>query len=185
MPHQLEVEYGLTATELLDAISRRFRLKVALEGAVAQVHLRKKIEALQDKHILLRHEEHDLNDYPDFTIWPSKTNKPLLVECKNARDEDYRSGGILVAYRVEIQKTRAAKSDPSSRYYEIERFHILAVCLGKKTGNWADFLFVNSADLTRHAEYSHKLAVMHRVPLPTSPNIDPWYGNLDELIESL
>ena len=38
MPHHLELKYGLTAQELLDAIDKRFRLKVALEGAVAEVH---------------------------------------------------------------------------------------------------------------------------------------------------
>ena len=32
MSHPLEVEYGLTADELLDAIEKRFRAKVTLEG---------------------------------------------------------------------------------------------------------------------------------------------------------
>ena len=68
MPHQLEVEYGLTVTELLDAISKRFRLKVALEGAVAEVHLRRKIKALQGEGVIVRYEGHDINGYPDFTI---------------------------------------------------------------------------------------------------------------------
>lgn len=185
MPHQLEVEYGLTATELLDAISGRFRLKVALEGAVAEVHLQKKIEALQAAGILIRSEEHDINGYPDFTIWPSKSNQPLLIECKNARDEDYRKGGIPIAYRVETQKTRAAKSDLSSRYYNTDQFDILAVCLGKKTGNWGDFLFIKIGDLAHHTHYTQKLAVMHRVPLPGSSNITPWYQSLDELLASL
>ena len=185
MPHRLEVEYGLTAAELLDAISRRFRLKVALEGAVAEVHLLRKIKALQGEGVIVRYEEHDINGYPDFTIWPSKGNKPLLLECKNVRDEDYRTGGVRVAYRVETQKTRAAKSDPSSRYYDSRYFDILAVCLGKQTGNWGDFLFIKIGDLSRHAKHSEKLAVMHRVPLPGSSNIDPWYQSLDELLASL
>lgn len=185
MPHQLEVEYGLTATELLDAISKRFRLKVALEGAVAEVHLRRKIKALQEEGVIVHYEEHDINGYPDFTIRPSKNNKPLLIECKNVRDEDYRKGGIPIAYRVETQKTRAAKSDPGSRYYGVDKFDILVVCLGKKTGNWSDFLFVKIDDLARHPHYTQKLAVMHRVPLPLSSNIAPWYQSLDELLASL
>lgn len=185
MPHQLEVEYGLTATELLDAISGRFRLKVALEGAVAEVHLRRKIKALHSEGVIVRYEEHDINGYPDFTIRTSKSNKPLLMECKNVRDEDYRKGGIPIAYRVETQKTRAAKSDPSSRYYGVDQFHILAVCSGKKTGNWSDFLFIKIGDLAHHAHYTQKLAVMHRVPFPGSSNITPWYQSLDELLASL
>jgi len=183
MPHPLETEYGLTATELLNAISKRFRLKVALEGAVAEVHLRKKIEKLQESGVLSHSEEHDLNGYPDFTIWPKKSNKPLLIECKNARDEDYRSKGNPTAYRVETQKTRTSKKDPTSRYYGIHQFDILAVCLGKKTGNWSDFLFAKINDLTRHTRYKQKLAVMHRVPLLESSNITPWYKSLNELLE--
>jgi len=147
--------------------------------------LRRKIEALQGEGIIARYEEHDINGYPDFTMWPSRSNKPLLIECKNARDEDYQRGGVPVAHRVETQKTRAAKSDPSSRYYGLDQFDILAVCLGKKTGNWSDFLFIKVDDLSRHGEYPGKLAVMHRVPLPESSDIAPWYRNLGELIASL
>ena len=47
--HDLEVEYGLSKEEILDAISRRFRAKVTLEGAVAEVHLGKHIQALKDR----------------------------------------------------------------------------------------------------------------------------------------
>ncbi len=43
MPHALELKYGLTAQELLDAIDKRFRLKVALDGAVAEVHFERKL----------------------------------------------------------------------------------------------------------------------------------------------
>jgi len=67
-PHPLEIEYGLAAVELLDAVSNRFRLKVALEGAVAEVHLRRQIEALRVGGVIKRHEEHDINGHPDFTI---------------------------------------------------------------------------------------------------------------------
>lgn len=42
MPHPLEIEYALTTDELLDAINRRFRAKVTLEGAVAEVHLERR-----------------------------------------------------------------------------------------------------------------------------------------------
>ncbi len=185
MSHPLEIEYGLSADELLNAVHNRFRLKVALEGAVAEVHLQKKIMALQDRGILAKSEEHDLNGYPDFTIWTRKSNKPLLIECKNVRNTDYRSKGKLACYQVETQKTRAAKSDSSSRYYGMNQFDILAVCLGKKTGNWSDFLFIKINDLTRHSHHTNKLAVMHRVPLVESDDVTPWYKSLGELIGSL
>jgi glutamine amidotransferase len=59
-----------------------------------------------------------------------------LAECKNIREsskeggEAYRVGGTVVGYKVETQKTRAAKGDPTSRYYDVRQFEILGVCVG-------------------------------------------------------
>jgi hypothetical protein len=181
-PHRLEVQYGLAASEILDAIASRFRLKVALEGAIAEVHLQRKIGELERRGFLLRHEEFDLNGFPDFTIWPRRRADPLRIECKNVRGIDYRRGGAVVAFAVEVQKTRAARGDATSRYYEVNYFDILGVCLGKKTGNWDDFLYVKSADLARHRRYPSKLAVMHRVPLPTADTVAPWHRTLEDLL---
>jgi hypothetical protein len=181
--HPLETKYGLSSAELLDAIESRFRLKVAVEGAVAEFQMAKHIERAG-----VRFEMHDLDGQPDFSIWVPGRDKPLLAECKNIREsgkeggEAYRVGGKVVAYKVETQKTRAAKGDPSSRYYGFEQYHILGVCLGKKTGDWSDFLFVRTIDLARHSAHSQKLAVMQRVPLPDAENLLPWYSDLGELL---
>jgi hypothetical protein len=67
-PHPLENTYGLTSIELLDAVNLRFRLKVALEGAVAEVQMEKKIRPLVGS-IVERYETHDLDGHPDFSIW--------------------------------------------------------------------------------------------------------------------
>jgi hypothetical protein len=185
--HALETKYGLTSAELLDAVNSRFRLKVALEGAVAEYQMAKHIEPLVGS-VIERYEAHDLDAYPDFSIWLPGRDKPLLAECKNVREsgkaggEAYRHGGKVVAYKVETQKTRAAKGDPSSRYYGFEQYHILGVCLGKKTGDWSDFLFVRTIDLERHSKHSQKLAVMQRVPLPDDDNLTPWHANLGDLL---
>ncbi|MDZ4657851.1 MAG: hypothetical protein SH868_09780 [Bythopirellula sp.] len=185
--HQLEKKYGLTAAELLDAVNARFRLKVALEGAVAEFHMEKHIRVLAGAH-LERYETHDLDGHPDFSLWLRKGKSCLLAECKNIREsgkeggEGYRSGGKIVAYKIETQKTRAAKSDPTSRLYGIDQFHILGVCLGKKTGNWADFLFARTLDLQRDTKNPHKLAVFQRVPLPGSQDLRPWYDDLGKLL---
>ena len=185
MPHPLEHEYDLTAAELLDAINRRFRAKVTLEGAVAEVHLGKKLRALCDAGTLDRFEEHDSDGYPDYTIWLPGDGSGQLIECKNIRDADeaYRQGGVDVAYKVETQKTRTSNNDPSSRFYNTDHFSVLAVCMGKKTHRWTDFIFIRSRHLMRHARYPHKLAVMHRVPLPGSDFGPPWYSSLTALIE--
>lgn len=185
MEHTLLRQYGLTAPELLDAVNKRFRLKVALEGAVAEVQMEKRIKALVGP-VIERYQAYDIDGHPDFGIWLPGHPEPLLAECKNVRDseEAYRAGGEVVAYKVETQKTRASKGDPTSRFYGVDQFGILGVCLGKKTGRWSDFLFIRAADLTCHTGHSGKLAVFQRVPLPGSA-VAPWYEDLGELLRHI
>jgi hypothetical protein len=174
MEHPLSKQYGLSAGELLDAVNKRFRLKVALEGAVAEVQMEKKIRALLGG-VVERYEAHDLDGHPDFSIWLPNAKKPLLAECKNVRDheEAYREGGKVVAYKVETQKTRASKGDATSRFYGVDQIDILGVCLGKKTGDWSDFVFARAVNLTQHPMHKGKLAVFQRVPLPDSESLAP------------
>jgi hypothetical protein len=87
-----------------------------------------------------------------------------------------------VAYKVETQKTRASKGDATSRFYGVLQFDILGVCLGKKTGNWSDFMFARAADLARHETHRGKLAVFQRVPLPGTGKLSPWYNDLGDLL---
>lgn len=185
MLHPMEREYGLTAHELLDAIGDRFRARVTLEGAVSEVQMEKHIRRLVGT-VIERYESHDLDGHPDFSIWLPGRDRPLTAECKNVRDrtEAYRAGGEIVAYKVETQKTRAARDDYTSRYYDIGQFDILGVCLGKKTGNWSQFLFARTVDLTPHSKHAGKLAVMQRVPLPDAKDVSPWYGDLEEVLKT-
>ena len=81
MEHPLEAKYGLTAYELLDAVNKRFRLKVALEGAVAEVQMAKKIDSLVG-NVIERYEAHDLDGHPDFSIWISGRKKPLRARAR-------------------------------------------------------------------------------------------------------
>jgi hypothetical protein len=189
MAHPLEIAYGLSATEILDAVSKRFRLRAALEGAVAEVQMERKIQALLGS-LIARYEAHDLDGQPDFSIWLPGIDKPLRAECKNIREsskeggEAYREGGKIVAYKVETQKTRASQGDPTSRYYGVDQFDILGVCMGKKTGKWTDLMFAKVADLQRHAKHPTKLAVFQRVPLPTADHLFPWYDDLGKLLST-
>ena len=129
MAHPLEIAYGLSATEILDAVSKRFRLRAALEGAVAEVQMERKIQALLGS-IIAKYEALDLDGQPDFYIWLPGIDKPLRAECKNVREsskeggEAYREGGKIVAYKVETQKTRASKADATSRFYGVDQFEI-------------------------------------------------------------
>jgi len=185
MEHPLEREFGLSAFELLDALKARFRARVTLEEAVAEVQMEKKIRALVGT-VIERFEVYDIDGHPDFGIWLRGSDRRLFAECKNVREnrkgtEAYREGGKVVAYKAETQKTRASKGDPTSRFYGVDQFDILGVCLGKKTGNWADFVFARAVDLARHSDHSGKLAVFQRVPLPGMA-APPWYDDLGELL---
>ncbi|KXK50658.1 MAG: hypothetical protein UZ13_02320 [Chloroflexi bacterium OLB13] len=183
-PIGLRSRYGLSAEELLEALDRRFRAKVTLEGAVAEVQLGKHISAAVDAGAIVRFEEHDQDGYPDYTIWTPDARRVFRVECKNVRDSDeaYRQGGLVVAYKVETQKTRTSQDDPTSRFYGVDQFEILGVCLGKKTRNWSDFVFAYTKNLNRHARHPGKLAVMHRVPLHPSEADGIWHGSLVALL---
>ena len=64
MAHPLETAYGLSATEILDAVAKRFRLRAALEGAVAEVQMERKIQALLGS-LVERYVAHDLDAQPD------------------------------------------------------------------------------------------------------------------------
>ena len=186
MPHRLESEYGLTADELLDALERRFRAKITLEGAVAEVQLEKRVRDLTSSQVIERYEVHDLDGYPDFTLWLPGLPEPFRMEVKNVRNstEAYRQKGQVVGFKVETQKTRTSNEDRSSRFYGVDQFDILAVCLGKKTHNWTQFRFIKTSDFARHGSYDHKLAIMHRVPLPADAHIRPWYDDLADLLLS-
>jgi hypothetical protein len=181
--HPLEIQYGLTADELLDALNKRFRARVTLEGAVAEVQMEKRIRTLA-RTVIDRYEVYDIDGHPDFGLWLPGSDRRLLAECKNVRDTDeaYRQAGEIVAYKVETQKTRASKADPTSRFYGVEQFDILGVCLGKKTGTWTDFMFARTVDLARHETHRGKLAVFQRVPLPGSA-ARPWYDDLGEFLK--
>lgn len=181
MAHALESAYGLNAFQLLDAIQARFRLRAALEGAVAEVQMSQRISTVPVS-VLQRYEAHDRDGHPDFSLWIAGRERPILAECKTVRNEVYRSRGRLAAYKVEVQKTRASQGDSTSRLYDANYFDVLGVCLGKQTGDWRQFLFVRTRDLERHREHHQKLAVMHRVPLLDGQDLRPWYSDLGELI---
>jgi hypothetical protein len=174
MPHILETKYGLTAQELLDAIDRRFRLKVALEGAVAEVHFERKLRIATQEGWLEAYEAHDIDGMHDFTVVPF-AGPPIRVEVKTIRNSSRA--------QVELQKTRAAKGDPSSRYYEFNHFDIVAVCVGRLSGDWSQFRYALVRDLPRHRLHSAKLQVMHGIP--DDPSATPcWYSRLQDVIDA-
>ncbi len=174
MPHALELKYGLTAQELLDAIDRRFRLKVALEGAVAEVHFERKLRVASAEGWLGSYENHDVDGVHDFSV-STLNNQVLRVEVKTIRNG--------VTPKVELQKTRAAKGDPSSRYYDRTHFDVIAVCVGRHTGDWAQFRYALVRELPSHKDHPHKLQVMHKI-LDGAATQPRWFTRFQDVIDA-
>jgi hypothetical protein len=174
MPHPLELKYGLTSQELLDAIDKRFRLKVALEGAVAEVHFERKLLIASREGWLTSFEGHDVDGMHDFTV-VTLTGVTIRVEVKTIRNG--------AKPQVELQKTRAAKGDPSSRYYDRNHFDVVAVCVGRYTGDWAQFRYVLVQQLPNHRSHPNKLHVMH--PIPDEEVGEPrWFSRFQDVIDA-
>jgi hypothetical protein len=175
MPHPLEVKYSLTAQELLDAIERRFRLKVALEGAVAEVHFERKLKVASQEGWLKAYEAHDVDGMHDFTA-VTLDGLAVRVEVKTIRN------GKVV--QVELQKTRAAIGNPGSRYYDVSHFDVVAVCVGRQTEDWSQFRYALVRDLPRHTGYADKLKVMHPIPVDEEA-VPRWYSRFKDVIDAL
>ena len=151
--HVLEHDFDLSSKEILDIIEQRMRLAVAVRGGVAEHHLAKQ---LADDPAIARVDPVD-RDGGDFEVEPHSA-RTVLVECKNASPTRYGDG----AFRVEVQKTRASKGDPASRYYRVDQFDIVAACLFSPTRRW-EFAYRRTDRLRRHSEFPERIAAMQRV----------------------
>lgn len=163
--HILEEQFDLSGREILEIIAGRSRLSVAVRGGVAEHHLERQLRA--DPRIVSV-ARRDRDGEPDFDVDLDSGASPT-IECKNASPETYANGD----FRVEVQKTRASKGDPASRYYKISEFDVVAACLWAATGEWV-FRFARTVDLRRHAEYPDRLAAMQHVD-------DSWAANIHDL----
>jgi hypothetical protein len=159
---------------MLDAIDRRFRLKVALEGAVAEVHFERKLKTAVQEGWLEAFAGHDVDGMHDFTILCAGGRK-MRVEVKTVRNAK--------KLQVEIQKTRAAKGDPSSRFYNHDHFDVIAVCMGRQSGDWSQFRYVLVSQLPRHPKHPEKLSVMNSI-LDGPSSTPRWYSRLKDTIDA-
>jgi hypothetical protein len=79
--------------------------------------------------------------------------RDLTIECKNVLRKPDREGFA----RLDFQRTRAAKSDPCSRYYSPTDFDVVAACLHAVTEKW-EFRFAVPGGLEPHATCPGKLS---------------------------
>lgn len=154
--HLLEEAFHLSSQEILAIIAGRRRLQVAVRGGVAEQHL---VDALSAELGTAAAIEAVDSDGPPDVIVTLASGQSIRVECKNGRVGAYR-GGIG---KVEVQKTRASKGDPASRFYSPDQFDVLAVCLWPDDGGRPTFVFRSSALLDRHETFPDRIAALHAI----------------------
>ena len=138
--HGLAREFDLPERKVLDLISERRMLKMAVRGSVAEEHLvnvLRLIPGVQDCHRL------EDERGPDVAL--RFHGRPLTVECKNSSRERTKEG----LEKIDLQRTRASKADPCSRYYKPTEFDLVAACIHAVTEKW-DFKYALTSDLDPH-----------------------------------
>lgn len=143
-------ELQLSSDEVLEVIARTKRLKMAVRGWVAEEHLRTtlgRVPGVTDCEAL------NADGGPDLRL-RYRDGPPLSIECKNVLRVPNKTKNLP---RIDFQRTRASKSDPCSRYYAPEDFHIVAGCLHAVTESW-EFRYVASVVLDPHQKCIGKLA---------------------------
>lgn len=151
---RLEAEFRLTSAQIMEIISARARLSVAVRGGVAEHHL---LNHLRDDPDVAQANQIDLDGRPDVEVL-TRSGRTVLVECKNVSPKTYASG----APKVEVQKTRSQKNDPAGRFYRPDQFDVVAACLYPVTNQW-EFRFKAASELARHGTHPDRLAVLHAV----------------------
>ncbi|MEY4548740.1 MAG: hypothetical protein RL685_4935 [Pseudomonadota bacterium] len=165
--HPLEELLGLGAAELLDVLAGTTRLLTAVRGRVAEHHLGRQLAKTPGVSSV---ETLDLDGQPDFLI--DYKGKPLRIECKNVATSSKPERPL-----VDFQKTRAAKSDPCSRYYAAKQFEVLAACLHPITKHW-EYRFCLTTALAPHKTCHGKLS--ERVYLDRQG----WSESLDKILRA-
>jgi hypothetical protein len=160
--HELEEAFGLSSFDILDIIGRKSRLAMAMRGGVAEHHLGL---VLDEDPVVRGADEGQQEGPPDFFV-ELVDRRRVTVECKNASPELYADG----TPKVEVQKTRASKGDPTSRFYTPQSFDVVAACMYGPTGAW-NFRFRRSADLVEHPSHSGRIAPLQWIT-------DEWASSL-------
>lgn len=161
--HVLEEQFALTSEQILDIIGGRNRLSVAVRGGVAEHHLERRLREDPDIADVRRLDVDAMHDFDVTTV----TGELLRVECKNASPKLNAAG----EFRVEVQKTRASKSDPASRFYPVDSFDVVAACVFSATGKW-DFWFGRTSQMQRHRTFADRLAPVQVVTSDWVPSLN-------------
>lgn len=146
--HALSEELELSPGKVLDLISNAKRLKMAVRGWVAEEHLVRRLREVEGVSDCERIDEEGSAD----VRLRFEGSSLLYVECKNVLRK--LRGGLP---SVDFQRTRAAKSDPCSRYYSPKDFDVVAACLHAVTQRW-EYAFALTDEMTPHDKCRGKLS---------------------------
>jgi len=152
--HDLETQFAMTSTEILEMISQRNRLTVAVRGGVAEHHLARILAGEPGVAIVSSLDKDGQHDF-DVTM---DDGRLVRVECKNCSPEFYANSDM----KVEVQKTRATQGDPAGRFYRPDQFDVLAACLYGPTREWR-FAYRLTDRMERHPKHPDRLAPLHHV----------------------
>jgi hypothetical protein len=166
--HDLEAAYALSALEILEIVSERSRLAMAVRGGVAEHHLGRELRA--DRKVASA-KPGQQEGPPDFHVTLADGRR-VTVECKNASPKPYADG----TPKVEVQKTRASRGDPLSRLYRTDAFDVVAACMYGPTGRWT-FRYRQTVDLDRHPEHLDRITPLQRVTAS-------WAASLTEALDA-
>ncbi len=147
--HQLAREFEMSEAAVLDLIASTSRLKMAVRGWVAELHL---VEQLRQVDGITDCERIETDNSPDVQL-RFEGSDLLFVECKNVLRNPTKAG----AARVDFQRTRTSKADPCSRYYSRDDFDVLAACLHARTERW-EYSFALTRELDEHRKCAGKLS---------------------------
>lgn len=149
--HALEQLFGIDAGTILDIVESNFRLGVAVRGSVAEHHLQRLLSIAPEVERVV---PIDADGRPDLEVL-MRDGAKLLVECKNALRETYKTGDA----KVEVQKTR---DSASGRKYPFTAFDVVAACMFSVTGRW-EFRFKKASELTPWAPDPTRIAPIQRI----------------------
>jgi hypothetical protein len=146
--HALAKEFALPEAKVLDLIAERRMLKMAVRGSVAEEHLVNALRSVPGVENCRRLED---DRGPDVQL--SYQSVDIRVECKNSSRVRTKEG----YEKIDLQRTRASKANPCSRYYKASEFELVAACVHAVTGRW-EFKYAPTVQLDAHGTCAGRLS---------------------------
>ena len=159
-PPKLLANWGVTANDIVEALSHGFRAQVDVKGKLAELMLYRELTRLRAAGEIQNLQWLDEDGKPDFIL--GLHGRRIIVECKNVRSAG-EPRGDTAPMKVELQKTRNSKDGTQTRGYTVDQFDVLSACLFNRTGRWT-FLHVASRHLATRPKDPSFLVIMQNVP---------------------